>query len=156
MRSSGRLIDRSVRPTELELRRIVSLPVRVAGGVLEPGLVDAVIADTKAAPGALPLVSTAMLESWSHRVDTMVRSTAIAPSGGVGGAIASLAEGVWAGFDPARAARWRRSMLLRLSGEATKADVNNPVRTQRTRPGIGDDSGAARPRPTGAPTARHR
>ena len=108
----------------VELRRIVSLPVRVAGGSLEPGLVDVVIADSRAAPGSLPLVSTAMLESWGHRADSIVSIESYRASGGVAGAIAGLAEGVWSGFGSAEQ-RVARSMFLRLSGAAS--DANNPV-----------------------------
>ena len=138
-------------PTELELRRIVSLPARVAGGVLEPGLVDAVIADSRSAPGSLPLVSTAMLESWNQRVGSMVTIESYRATGGVGGAIASLAEGVWTGFDPVEQ-RLARSMFLRLSGEV--GDVNNPVRRAELAPPA-DAHGVAGARPAGAPAPRH-
>ena len=113
-------------PTELELRRIVSFPARAAGVVLEPGLVDEVIADTRAAPGALPLVSTAMLGAWSQRNGSMMTIDGYRAVGGVAGAIATLAEDVWSVLDPAEQ-RWARSMILRLSGGEETA-VNNPVR----------------------------
>ncbi len=121
-------------PTELELRRMVSLPARVAGGLLEPGLVDEVIADTRAAPGALPLVSTAMLEAWSRRNGSIITIEDYRVAGGVAGAIATLAESVWTVLDLTER-RWARSMILRLSGE--DGGVNNPVRRSEMVP-IGD------------------
>jgi WD40 repeat protein/DNA-binding SARP family transcriptional activator len=115
-------------PTEPELRRIVCSPARAAGVVLEPGLVDEVIADAGAAPGALPLVSTALLGSWTRRTGSMVTIDGYRAAGGVAGAIATLAEGVWADLD-AEEQRPARSMLMRLSvGDA--GDLNSPVRRE--------------------------
>ena len=113
-------------PTELELRRIVSFPVRTVGGLIEAGLVDQVVADAGAAPGALPLVSTALLETWYRRTGTTMTLEAFRAAGGVSGAIATLAEDVWGGLDSAEQRR-TRSIFLRLAGSGT-ADVGYPVR----------------------------
>jgi WD40 repeat protein/DNA-binding SARP family transcriptional activator len=115
-------------PTELELRRIVCSPARTAGVVLEPGLVDEVIADAGAAPGALPLVSTALLGSWTRRTGSTVTIDGYRAAGGVAGAIATLAEDVWANLDTEEQ-RQARSMLMRLSvGDA--GELNSPVRRE--------------------------
>ena len=50
-----------------ELRRAIELPARRAGLRVEPELVEALIADVEGAPGALPLLSTALLELWRQR-----------------------------------------------------------------------------------------
>ena len=112
-------------PTELELRRIVSSPARAAGVVLEPGLVDEVISNTGTAPGALALVSTALLESWTRRTGSTVTIDAYRAAGGVAGAIATLAEDAWANLDPEEQEQ-ARSMLMRLAvGDA--GDLTSPV-----------------------------
>ena len=50
-----------------ELRRAIELPAQRAGLRVEPDLVDALIADVEGEPGALPLLSTALLELWQQR-----------------------------------------------------------------------------------------
>ena len=50
-----------------ELRRAIELPAQRAGLRVDPELVDALIADVEGEPGALPLLSTALLELWQQR-----------------------------------------------------------------------------------------
>ena len=50
-----------------ELRRAIELPARRAGLLVERELVDALLADVEGQPGALPLVSSALLELWQRR-----------------------------------------------------------------------------------------
>ena len=57
-----------------ELRRAIELPARRAGLRVEPELVDALIADVEGEPGALPLLSTALLELWQHRDGRRLRT----------------------------------------------------------------------------------
>jgi hypothetical protein len=47
-----------------ELRRVVELPAGRVGLRVEPELVDALVDDVEGEPGALPLLSTALLELW--------------------------------------------------------------------------------------------
>ena len=49
-----------------ELRRAIELPARRAGLRVEPELVDALVADVEGEPGALPLLSTSLLELWQR------------------------------------------------------------------------------------------
>jgi len=48
-----------------ELRRAIELPARRAGLRVEPDLTDALIGDVEGEPGALPLLSTSLLELWA-------------------------------------------------------------------------------------------
>ena len=50
-----------------ELRRAIEGPARAAGLRLEPGLVDTMLADVDGEPGAPPLLSHALYESWARR-----------------------------------------------------------------------------------------
>ena len=54
---------------EVELRRAIERPAQRAGPPFEPGLVDLIVADVAGRPGALPLLSTALAETWERRVD---------------------------------------------------------------------------------------
>jgi WD40 repeat protein len=106
--------------TDAELRRAIAEPARRAGLVLEDGLADAVCAEAGAEPGALPLVSTAMAETWARRDGMTLTLAAYRDTGGVHGALARLADDVYAGLDEDGQALARR-LFLRLAepGEGT-------------------------------------
>ena len=109
-----------------ELRRAIELPARRAGLRIEPELVDALIADVEGEPGALPLLSAALLELWLHRDGRLLRMSAYEHTGGVHGAVARLAETAYEELDPGQHAIARR-ILLRLAGE-TDAEGSAIVR----------------------------
>jgi len=50
--------------TPEELRRSIEEPARLGDWAFEPGLVDQIMRDVGKAPGALPLLSHALLETW--------------------------------------------------------------------------------------------
>ena len=52
---------------DTELRRAVELPAQRAGLEVEPGLVEVIVADVAGRAGALPLLSTALAETWERR-----------------------------------------------------------------------------------------
>ena len=99
-----------------ELRRAIELPARRAGLLVERELVDALVADVEGQPGALPLVSSALLELWQRRDGGTLRLSDYEQAGGVRGAVARLAEQAYEQLDPAGRALARR-VLLRLAGE---------------------------------------
>ena len=99
-----------------ELRRAIELPARRAGLRVEPELVEALIEDVEGAPGALPLLSTSLLELWQHRDGRRLHMRAYRRVGGVHGAVARLAEGAYERLDPERREVARR-IMLRLAGE---------------------------------------
>ena len=98
-----------------ELRRAIELPARRAGLRVERDLVDALIADVQGEPGALPLLSTSLLELWQHRDGRTLRLSAYSQAGGVHGAVARLAERAFGRLDPGHRDIARR-VLLRLAG----------------------------------------
>jgi WD40 repeat protein/DNA-binding SARP family transcriptional activator len=99
-----------------ELRRAIERPAQRVGLNVEPELVDALLADVDGQPGALPLLSTALLELWRERDGRRLRLAAYARSGGVQGAVARLAEEAYTGLAPGRQAAARK-LLLRLTDE---------------------------------------
>jgi WD40 repeat protein/DNA-binding SARP family transcriptional activator len=98
-----------------ELRRAIELPAHRAGLEVEPDLTDALTADVEGEPGALPLLSTALLELWQRRERRRLCLAAYEQSGGVHGAVARLAEGGYQRLDAAQQ-RLARAILLRLVG----------------------------------------
>jgi WD40 repeat protein/tRNA A-37 threonylcarbamoyl transferase component Bud32 len=103
-----------------ELRRAVELPAGRVGLRVEPELVDALVDDLEGEPGALPLLSTALLELWQARHDGVLTLAAYRESGGVHGAVARLAEGTYARV-PHEHRPIVRAITLRLVGEGEAA-----------------------------------
>jgi WD40 repeat protein/DNA-binding SARP family transcriptional activator len=99
-----------------ELQRAIERPAQRVGLSVEPELVDALLTDVEGQPGALPLLSTALLELWRQRDRRRLRLAAYARSGGVQGAVARLAEDAFVRLDPLQQAV-ARTLLLRLADE---------------------------------------
>jgi len=75
-----------------DLRSVVTGPARCAGVKVEPELVEAVVADAHDQPGALPLVSHALLETWRRRKGAALTPAGYRAAGGMRGAIAQSTE----------------------------------------------------------------
>jgi WD40 repeat protein len=78
-----------------ELRQAIEEPARMGGWSFENGLVDLIVRDVGSEPGALPLLSHALLETWKHRHGTMMTLESYAESGGVRGAISHTADAIF-------------------------------------------------------------
>jgi WD40 repeat protein len=105
-----------------ELRRAIQGPAEGAGWTLEPGLVDLVLRDAGDEPGALPLLSHALLETWRRRRGRRLTLSGYAESGGVRGAIARSAESTLREQLTADQQAIARRIFLRLTelGEGTQ------------------------------------
>jgi WD40 repeat protein len=99
-----------------ELRRAVELPAGRVGLRVEPELADALVDDVEGEPGALPLLSTALLELWQKRQHRTLTLASYQESGGVHGAVARLAESTYARV-PDGHKELVRALMLRLVGE---------------------------------------
>ena len=99
-----------------ELRRAVELPAARVGLRVEPELSDALVDDVEGEPGALPLLSTALLELWQKRRERTLTLAAYREAGGVHGAVARLAESTYARVPDTRRSIVR-AIMLRLVGE---------------------------------------
>jgi WD40 repeat protein/DNA-binding SARP family transcriptional activator len=110
-----------------ELRRAIEEPAHAGGWTLEPGLVDLFLHDIGAdgdrspEPGALPLLSHALLETWYRRSGRMLTLAGYAESGKIHEAIAKTAEAVFARFSPQEQSI-ARNIFLRLTelGDGTQ------------------------------------
>jgi DNA-binding SARP family transcriptional activator/WD40 repeat protein/energy-coupling factor transporter ATP-binding protein EcfA2 len=99
-----------------ELRRAITRPAERVGLRVEAQLEDALVADVEGQPGALPLLSTALLELWQQRRGRRLQLAAYSRTGGVHGAVARLAEDAFGRLEPSQQAAARK-ILLRLAGE---------------------------------------
>ncbi len=110
-------------PTEAELRRMVERPAQRAGLVLEEGLLDAIVDDSRFEPGSLPLLSTALQELWDVRQGRRLTLASHFARGGLPGAVARLAEDAYGALDDQdRTAT--RALLLRLAGSGATGSVS--------------------------------
>jgi len=107
--------------TTEELRRAIEEPARRGHWEFEPGLVDLILRDVGDEPGALPLLSHALLETWKRRAGHMLTLKGYADAGGVHGAIAHTAESVYQNLSLSEQ-MIVRNILLRLTefGEGTE------------------------------------
>jgi WD40 repeat protein/class 3 adenylate cyclase/predicted Ser/Thr protein kinase/energy-coupling factor transporter ATP-binding protein EcfA2 len=107
--------------TEDELRRAIEEPAKARGLRLEPGLVDLILSDAAGQPGALPLLSHALVETWARRDGRTLTLAGYRGAGGVRGAIARTAEEVFEGCSEAERSLIRRAFLrLTELGEGTE------------------------------------
>jgi WD40 repeat protein len=78
-----------------ELRRAIEEPARRGRWEFEPGLVDLLLHDVGQEPGALPLLSHALMETWHMRRGRTMTLSGYTTTGSVRGAIAETAEVVF-------------------------------------------------------------
>jgi WD40 repeat protein len=119
-----------------ELARAVTRPAGLVGLSVERALVTKVVADAAGRPGALPMVSHALLETWRQRQGAMLTLAGFEAAGGVTGAVARTAETVYRGFDEARRTV-ARQVLTRLTtlGEGTEDTRRRVARAELDFPG---------------------
>jgi WD40 repeat protein len=77
-----------------EMQRAIEEPAQRGRWEFESGLVDLILHDVGHEPGALPLLSHALLETWHRRHGRIMTLSGYASAGGVRGAIAETAEAV--------------------------------------------------------------
>lgn len=97
-----------------ELRQAITTPAEKNGWDFQPGLVDLILQDVGAEPGALPLLSHALLETWNRRQGHTLTLKGYTDTGGVKKAIAHTAENVYDRLTPAEQTIARR-IFLRLT-----------------------------------------
>ena len=127
--------------TTEELRRAIEEPAKRGGWEFEPGLVDVLLNDIGAQgsnepePGALPLLSHALLATWERRRGRTFTLEGYHASGDVRGAIAETAESVFNDQLNQSQQELARDVFLRLTelGEGTedtrrRAALNELVR----------------------------
>ena len=117
------------------LRTAVETPARQAGLLIEPGLVDLLVREVRNDPGALPLMSHALLETWKRREGSTLTVAGYRASGGINGAVAQSAEGLYSRVGVERR-HLLRDLVLRLVSPGPEGE---PVRTRVPRRLVGTD-----------------
>ncbi len=96
------------------IRDVIEKPAQQVGLRVEPALVEQILADTRAADNALPLLSYALEQTWLRRHNGWLTLAEYAKAGALEGAIDRAAERVWERLSDDHRATARR-VMLRLS-----------------------------------------
>jgi WD40 repeat protein len=107
--------------TSDELRDVIIEPACAEGLRVEPALVATVVADVAGRPGALPLLSHALLETWQHRRGATMTLAGYEAAGEIRRAIGQTAERVFGQLSPEQQ-DIAKNVFLRLTalGEGTE------------------------------------
>ncbi|AOR30002.1 hypothetical protein BFF78_01910 [Streptomyces fodineus] len=116
-----------------ELRDVIVRPAAAAGLTVERALTSRLVQEVADAPGGLPLLSHVLLETWRRRRGKTLTTAGYEAAGGLAGAIAKTAEGVYSHFTRDQADAARR-VLLRLvtPGDGTP-DTRRPAEREELR-----------------------
>lgn len=88
--------------TTEELTQAMNAPARQTGLTLEPGLVEAMLADVAQAPGQLPLLQYTLTELWQRRQDHQLKLSTYHQLGGVTGTLQQRADQVYGALTSAQ------------------------------------------------------
>jgi WD40 repeat protein/DNA-binding SARP family transcriptional activator len=121
---------------EDDLRAAVEGPARQAGLLLEPGLVDLLVREVQGEPGALPLLSHALRETWTRRDGRTLTVDGYRQTGGIRGAVAQSAEDVYEQVS-SNQRPLLRDLLLRLVAPTPEGE---PVRSRVPRRAVATDA----------------
>ncbi|MEU0804752.1 helix-turn-helix domain-containing protein [Streptomyces sp. NPDC005970] len=110
-----------------ELREAIVKPAQAAGLIVERTLTARIIDEVDGEPGALPLMSHALLETWHRRKGRALTLTAYEAAGGVHGAIAQTAEDLYTHLTPQQAAHARRILLRLITPGEGAQDTRRPA-----------------------------
>jgi DNA-binding SARP family transcriptional activator/WD40 repeat protein len=122
------------------LRAAIEGPAEQAGLRLEPGLVDLLVRDTEGEPGALPLLSYALAQTWERRDGRVLTVEGYRATGGIRGAVARSADRLYESLPPDQRSTLR-SVLLRLVAPSPDGE---PVRSRISRDTLGGDTARER------------
>jgi DNA-binding SARP family transcriptional activator/WD40 repeat protein len=113
--------------TDPELRAVVRDPAAAVGLRVEDDLVDAVVTDGLGRPGALPLLSTALVGTWERRRGDLLTLAGYVAAGGVAGALARSAEAAYGALDGLGRERARRLFVRLADTDDAGALVRRPL-----------------------------
>ena len=118
------------------LRQAIEGPATQAGLRLEPGLVDLLVRDCEGEPGALPLLSHALAETWQRRDGRTLTVEAYRATGEIRGAVARSADRLYESL-PVEQRPKLRSVMLRL---VSPSPDGQPVRSRLPARSLGGDT----------------
>ena len=124
---------------EPQLRAAIEGPAAKAGLRLEPGLVDLLVRDVAGEPGALPLLSHALAETYERREGPVLTTAGYRAVGGVQGAVARAADEVVDSLPP-EGRKAARDLFMRL---VIPTETSDPIRQRVPRADLAVDATTA-------------
>lgn len=123
-----------------ELRDAIEQPAAVSRLLVEAGLTELLVDDVAGEPGALPLLSHALVETWARRNGRTLTIAGYRAAGGVRGAMARTADATYEAFDR-HSQDLVRKVFLRLvePGEGTQDTRRKAPITELQSAAGGDD-----------------
>ncbi|WP_270888963.1 nSTAND1 domain-containing NTPase [Pedococcus sp. 5OH_020] len=106
---------------EPNLRDAVEGPALQSGLRLDPGLLDLLVREVQGEPGALPLLSHALRQTWLRREGATLTVAGYRASGGVREALNQSADGLYDRLDPGQR-EVLRDLMLRLVSPAADGE----------------------------------
>jgi DNA-binding SARP family transcriptional activator/WD40 repeat protein len=113
--------------TEQELERAIVGPAERGGLRVEPELVAKLVSDVRGEPGALPLLSTTLLDLWQRRTNNALSLAEYKRFGGVSTAVERLAERAYARLDEDQRKLAAAIFLRLVSGGTGESAVSRRV-----------------------------
>ncbi|MDX3751974.1 hypothetical protein [Streptomyces sp. AK08-02] len=110
-----------------ELREVVTRPAAAVGLLVERELTARLVEEVLDRPGALPMLSHVLLETWRRRRGRLLTLAAYEAAGGVRGAVAASAEEVYGQLTPEQARSARRLLLRMVEPGQGSADTRRPL-----------------------------
>ncbi|WP_234048664.1 nSTAND1 domain-containing NTPase [Streptomyces liliifuscus] len=133
------LLAGGMSPTEL--RDAVVKPATAAGLTVERALTARLVKEVADAPGGLPLLSHALMETWRRRRGKTLTMAGYEAAGCLDGAIAKTAEKVYGRFTEGQAVAARRVLLRLVAPGDDTPDTRRPVERAELLGTGGDDTG---------------
>lgn len=121
--------------SEENLRAAIEGPARQAGLRLEAGLVDLLVREVEGEPGALPMLSHVLRQTWERREGRTLTVEGYRATGGIRDAVARSAEDLFTQLDATQQVHVRR-LLLRL---VVPGDDGVPARARVPRQRLAPD-----------------
>jgi WD40 repeat protein/energy-coupling factor transporter ATP-binding protein EcfA2 len=121
-----------------ELREAIAEPAAGVGLLVERKLVTRIVSEVKDEPGALPLMSHALLQTWRRRSGGILTAAAYEAAGGIRSSIARTAEDLYTALSPAQRERLRQVLLRLVTPGQNAQDTRRPV--ERAELLTGDDA----------------
>jgi DNA-binding SARP family transcriptional activator/WD40 repeat protein len=128
----GALVEAGLLPLTMPdrsgLRAAIEGPAAAGGVAIEPGLIDEVVRDVEQQPGGLPLLQYAMTELFDRRGSDVLTLDAYRASGGVRGAVAARAEGLFTSSSPVGQVAMQQAFMRLVSIDDGGGEVRRRVR----------------------------
>jgi len=142
--------------TRTDLARAIFSPAALGNWKVQEGLVELILDDLGGEPGALPLLSHALLETWKRRRGRVMTLSGYAAAGGVRGAIAQTAETVFRQRLTPEQQPVARMIFTHLAELGVAQDASPDTRRRTILAGSHDKTSLGPPRSGPSPASRVR